>query len=254
MSVRFQCACGKKLKASDDKIGKRVLCSGCGNPVTVPSRDLGREEVGLVGTEWPESGVSQHSAQTARELLKLTASAGKAERQARDPGAKAQKKPPPADGVAFSELLRFYGFKVGLPLAGVAAACLLLFWISSSIFDNPNYPELAPVSGKVMLDGKPIHKAKVLFRYDPSQPDYNKIGQSDGTTDEEGYYSLEYVPGIPGAAIGRHIVEISATDESGRELLRRYNDFDPRNSDRQMVREVKAGKNTDFDFDLKSGN
>jgi hypothetical protein len=39
MSIKFVCACGKRLKARDEMAGKRIPCPRCGNPVGVPSLD-----------------------------------------------------------------------------------------------------------------------------------------------------------------------------------------------------------------------
>lgn len=81
---------------------------------------------------------------------------------------------------------------------------------------------VAPVSGSITLDGKPLTGASIT-----TQP--IGMGSSDpgpgsfGRTDAEGRFELELVmPAIPGAIIGEHRVMISPTtgDTAGHESQR----------------------------------
>src|SRR5690349_13034373 len=71
-------------------------------------------------------------------------------------------------------------------------------------------PELAPVSGHVRLNGKPLENADVVF-----QPDN---GRSPGIarTDAEGRYELAYKRGVMGGPVGQNTVQIRVS----RELVR----------------------------------
>ena len=101
-------------------------------------------------------------------------------------------------------------------------------------------PSLAPVSGTVTLDGKPLKQALVTFR-----PAKNRA--SRGRTDGEGHYELLYSPGNRGAKIGNHTIIISVRTELDpvERIPAKYN------SRTTLTRQVKEGKNV-IDFDLKS--
>jgi hypothetical protein len=104
-------------------------------------------------------------------------------------------------------------------------------------------PDLAPVSGRVTLDGRPLDPADVVF-----QPDDMK-SPSFGRTNSDGRYDLAYKRGVAGALVGWHTVKISVvTEQTGGPQL-----VPPRyNSESGLRREVKAGEDNVFDFDLKS--
>jgi hypothetical protein len=70
--------------------------------------------------------------------------------------------------------------------------------------------KLAPVSGVVTLDGKPLAGAYVSFEPAENDNGPNKAPTtSAGTTDENGAYSLKAVTGEKGALAGKHTVRIS---------------------------------------------
>jgi hypothetical protein len=101
-------------------------------------------------------------------------------------------------------------------------------------------PELAPVSGRVTLNGKPLEKADVVF-----QPDNGKSPAS-GRTDAEGRYELAYKRGVMGGPVGQNTVRIRVS----RELVRNPPKIASRfNTQSELHREVKAGQN-EFDFDV----
>src|SRR5262245_21904398 len=68
-------------------------------------------------------------------------------------------------------------------------------------------PQIAPVHGRVMLDGKPLQNADVQFQPSESQR------PSRGRTDVDGRYALVYKRGQPGALVGPHTVRIWVSPE-----------------------------------------
>jgi len=101
-------------------------------------------------------------------------------------------------------------------------------------------PELAPVSGRVTLVGKPLENADVVF-----QPD-NAKSPAFGRTDAEGHYELAYKRGVKGGPVGQNLVQIRVS----RELVRNPPIIAAKfNSKSELHREVKAGQN-EFDFDV----
>lgn len=68
-------------------------------------------------------------------------------------------------------------------------------------------PELAPVSGMVMLDDQPLANASVVFEPESGRP-------SIGTTNEQGMFELRYSSEERGAKIGKHTVRIALLPES----------------------------------------
>src|SRR5262245_18967580 len=63
-------------------------------------------------------------------------------------------------------------------------------------------PDIAPVTGTVTLDDKPLEGAVVTF-----QPETTR--QSSALTDAGGKYQLSFNQTLKGAAIGKHTVRIS---------------------------------------------
>jgi hypothetical protein len=246
MSIRFQCECGKKLKASDDKIGKRVLCPDCGQPVTVPSRSgVAVEAIDATGAGGEPL---KDSAQTARELLKLTAAASREEQEPNKAGQEQVRQKGDEAHVTLSQWMRYNATTVGLPALGVLVACLILYAISSQMFgETLEYPDLYPVSGTVMLDGKPLAGAMITFRPYP-ELDKERYSTSDGNTDAQGRYTLWYKQDIiKGAVLGKHFVEISKIGPDGRETLPvKYIDGS------ELKMEVTKEKKTGYDFVLNS--
>src|SRR2546423_11626348 len=99
-------------------------------------------------------------------------------------------------------------------------------------------PELAPVSGHVTLNGKPLETGDVVF-----QPENGK-SPALGRTDAEGRYELAYKRGVMGGPVGQNLVQIRVS----RELVHNPPHIAARfNSQSELRREVKAGQN-EFDF------
>ena len=100
--------------------------------------------------------------------------------------------------------------------------------------------DLAPVSGRVTLDGEPAKATEVMF-----YPEGEK-SPSVGRTDNDGRYLLRYKRGVEGGSIGLNIVRLKTITEvtHGRQLVpERFI------TGSDLRREVKSGGNT-FDFEL----
>src|SRR4051812_7681337 len=101
-------------------------------------------------------------------------------------------------------------------------------------------PQVAPVHGRVTLDGQPLASATIRFQPDgPERP-------STGGTDSEGRYQLMFKRGEPGAAIGMHTVRIWVSHEVVKNPPIIAAKFDSKS---ELHREVKSGDN-EFDFDV----
>jgi hypothetical protein len=109
-------------------------------------------------------------------------------------------------------------------------------------------PPLGTVSGFVSLDGEPLKEATVTFAPASGRP-------SQGMTDGEGRFTLDYTPGRPGAVIGEHRVRISTegyvqrpdgtVEERKERVPAAYN------ARSTLTATVQAGGN-DCSFDLRS--
>lgn len=124
---------------------------------------------------------------------------------------------------------------------GLISTGLLLGTLAGGCADGG--PELAPVSGRVTLDGRPLENARVTF-----QPDGAKR-PSYGDTDADGRYLLVHKRGEGGALVGKHTVVITVSPE----IVRNPPHIPPEyNSQSTLKADVKAGEDNVFDFDLKS--
>jgi hypothetical protein len=76
----------------------------------------------------------------------------------------------------------------------------------------------APVSGRVLLNNKPLANANVRFQPERKQGDDTNRPDSYGETDEQGYFTLKPVgkdwSGTEGALVGKHFVQISTFDRT----------------------------------------
>ena len=147
-----------------------------------------------------------------------------------------------------------YFAKMGWPFVLGAVVFLgLCVWISVSMMKQfvPIAP-LAPVTGTVTIDGKPLKSAWVKFVPKFEGPDADKRGTTSvGFTDAEGKYTLTYAndDGKPvlGAIIGSHQVQIQLNDPSGAQLIPQiYSTYRS-----ELKADVAKGKGP-FDFALKS--
>jgi hypothetical protein len=122
----------------------------------------------------------------------------------------------------------------------LALGCTVLLLVFSGC--DKSGPDLAPVSGRVTLDGKPAESTKVMF-----YPEGAK-SPSLGRTDKEGRYMLRYKRGVEGGTIGWNTVRLETVTEvtHGRQLVpERFI------TGSDLRREVKSGNNT-FDFELNA--
>jgi hypothetical protein len=77
---------------------------------------------------------------------------------------------------------------------------LLLLWIATGCSDGR--PSRVPVTGKVLIDGRPLTHGYVRFIPEGARP-------SSGTLDSEGRFTLSCYEGADGAVVGKHRVEVS---------------------------------------------
>jgi hypothetical protein len=116
----------------------------------------------------------------------------------------------------------------------------------------------APVSGKVMMDGKALPNASVSFAPIPPEGSHEAGVPSTGTTNENGEFTLQGVNGKDGAQIGMHIVSISVINaEVGGGDVRGgpplVNKVPPKYNDNSVLKfEVMPGNNEANFLDLKS--
>jgi hypothetical protein len=110
-------------------------------------------------------------------------------------------------------------------------------------------PQLAPVSGTIKLDGKPLALAEVAF-----QPESHSRA-SHGIADANGHYVLRYNRDEMGALVGLHMVQIRSATEvtlpNGKFEIRPQLVPPRYNSETELHREVKPGQN-EFDFELST--
>lgn len=104
---------------------------------------------------------------------------------------------------------------------------------------------VADVSGKVTVDGKPAPGAMVSF---------SPTGQgrtSFGLTDDTGHYHLVYTNEIPGALVGEHNVSINNTPPPGKP---KPSVLIPAKFTKtgKLSANVIAGEVNEINFDLKS--
>jgi hypothetical protein len=100
---------------------------------------------------------------------------------------------------------------------------------------------MAPVHGRVTLDGQPLPDAGVVFKASGQSP-------SGGRTDQDGNYELIYKRGVKGAPIGMNhvtILEDTQVTHHPQRVPARYNEKS------ELEREVKPGDN-EINFDLKT--
>ncbi len=99
----------------------------------------------------------------------------------------------------------------------ILPACSVILLFGSFLAGCGGAPyRVAPVSGRITLDGEPLANGVVTFQpiADPEQS-LNAGPGSYGHTDAEGRYTLYLVEGDrPGAVVGPHRVRISAAQEN----------------------------------------
>ncbi len=242
MTVRFACRCGKKMKASDAKIGTKILCPECGSPIKVPESSTAKKEsIGSAGAAASElagnllrgSGSSKtpdSSFSTQNNQISFDTPEKKTKRSFDFWG-------------TFNDLSSTF-----IPI--IAAIMILVggtYWLSSSMMRKKFYvPELAPVHGVIKLDKKPLANAFVYFIAKKATKG-SKIGTAMGKTDDNGHYELRYLTDeYPGGVVGLNKVRIQAADSNGRSII--ATEYAGRTT---LSADVISGKNNEFNFDLK---
>lgn len=74
---------------------------------------------------------------------------------------------------------------------------------------GPSAPEIVPVTGQVLLNGKPLPKAQI--RFIPITLEVGSEYIATGTTDDNGEFTL-MCKGQPGACVSEHAVTVSESD------------------------------------------
>ncbi len=125
-------------------------------------------------------------------------------------------------------------------LTASSVVTLWLVLIVSAGCSDGNRPPLAPVEGRITLDGQPLAGATVVF-----QPTRGK--SSSAQTGPDGRYELIYIRDIRGAIPGQHTVSITTASESQPQerLPSRYH------SKTELTAAVKL-EGGEVNFDLKS--
>lgn len=104
-----------------------------------------------------------------------------------------------------------------------------------------NDTQMAPVRGRVTLDGQPLPDTSIVFQAPGMAP-------SGGYTDKNGDYELIYKRGVKGAPIGLNQVTILENTQrtlGPQRVPARYN------QQSELEREVKPGDN-EINFELTS--
>lgn len=120
--------------------------------------------------------------------------------------------------------------------------------------------QIAPVSGQLTLDGKPLADARISFQPAPTgeAAGRTELGMgSYATTDAEGKYTLRTADtDAEGAVVGAHRVMISdmrtETDEDAGATKAPPPRFPVRYSDGSLTFEVKPGGTDQANFELSS--
>lgn len=92
------------------------------------------------------------------------------------------------------------------PAAGLAVLFVVAgLWVSGC---SDGRPSRVPVSGQVLIDGKPLAFGYVRFVPDDARPSGGDIGP-------DGRFTLTCFDGSDGAVLGRHRVEVNAREQLG---------------------------------------
>jgi hypothetical protein len=120
---------------------------------------------------------------------------------------------------------------------------------------------VAPVSGKVTLDGKPLPKASVTFVPMASKDNINPGPTAAGLTDDDGRYTLIVDKDTPGAVVGTCRIYITTLlsdpvldEREGGPPVQRPRDRVPEkyNQKTELTYDVPKGGTDQANFDLYS--
>jgi len=134
---------------------------------------------------------------------------------------------------------------------------VLLSWLVISIGCAGESYEIAPVSGRVTVDGQPLGDCQIRFQ--PLRSSEGNINPGPGAfavTDQDGRFTLRTInPVRPGAVVGKHRVwmttvkEEDATTELGLATAERV---PPRYRNGQLDFEVQPEGTDQANFDLNT--
>lgn len=120
--------------------------------------------------------------------------------------------------------------------------------------------KIAPVSGRVTMDGKPLVNAMIIF--EPISDDPNPGPGSKARTDSDGRFTLEQLSGDKiGAMVGKHRVMITAYDGDADEIPSSGSDMKPfrkkivgdeYNVNSNLTFEVPPGGSSEANFNLSA--
>jgi hypothetical protein len=120
--------------------------------------------------------------------------------------------------------------------------------------------DVAPVSGRVTLDGEPVANARVTFQPLGSAENPNPGQGSYGITDAEGRYSLTMVGSKrSGAVVGKHRVSIQSPRGPSDQFPQappRPSKMIPReyNTETKLEFDVRRGGTSEADFNLTTSH
>ncbi|EAQ79019.1 hypothetical protein [Blastopirellula marina] len=106
-------------------------------------------------------------------------------------------------------------------------------------------PDLATVTGAVMLDGEPLDGATVQFQPKTGRPSY-------GSTDQAGKYSMKYTLERSGVSLGETVVTIRTRIEDEHGKVMRKEMLPKKYHDQTVLTAVVEDKANVIDFDLQS--
>ncbi len=120
--------------------------------------------------------------------------------------------------------------------------------------------KVAPVSGRVPLDGKPLAKASVTFVPKATKENQSPGPTAQGITDADGRFTLQVNPETSGAVVGTSRIYITTllTDPAPEDRdaggAKRVRDRVPEkyNMKTELEFEVPAGGTDKAEFELKS--
>jgi len=105
-------------------------------------------------------------------------------------------------------------------------------------------PEIAPVAGRVTMDGQPLAGVSVVFESERGVLSF-------GNTDADGRYKLSYIRSAKGAGLGKNIVRISTPTMGPTSPLHKDSIPAIYNTQSTLAAEVAKGR-TVCDFALES--
>jgi hypothetical protein len=126
---------------------------------------------------------------------------------------------------------------------------------------GPGAPRVAPISGRVTLDGQPLPKASVTFVPMATKENPNPGPTAQGMTDDDGRYQISVDVATPGAVVGQCRIYITTIlsdpaldDRDAGGPIRKVRDkVPPRyNTGTELVFAVPAGGTDQANFELTS--